>query len=380
MHVFGGRIRSGVESVVLELAEQLRQNGGEPILVPLVDGPFSDEARSVGFTVVPLNKRYHLDLFSIYKMHRLIREYRPDIIHSHAINGAFYACLAGPFEKQVAQVTTVHIDTKQSLVDAIRWSPPRSMAAAYHQWLMRWCQQVTTVNSVIRDDLVRKGVPADKVVSIPNGIELTPYEDTKPTRKSICSELGIPENATLIGTACRLSPFKNLDMLLAVARQLIQKKELVELVIIGDGPERERLGSLAEEIGIHKHVHFTGWRNDVARVINALDIFVVTSDVEGGPIVALEAMALGKPLVSTAVGIAVDLKEHLRAGLIVPTGDTQKMTSAIFSLLRDEEFANQIGIKGQMSVRDTFSTEKMYRSYSETYIKACNQVPENISS
>jgi hypothetical protein len=137
MHVLGGRVRSGVETFLLTLAEVQRREGHEPIFVPLAEGPFTEEARDLGFRIVPLLKRRRLDVLSIPRLARLIRDHKPDVLHSYAVNGAFYACPAGRMLGFPAHVGHFQADTEESLEDVIRWRLPRSLANKYHIWLTR---------------------------------------------------------------------------------------------------------------------------------------------------------------------------------------------------------------------------------------------------
>lgn len=359
MHVLGGRMRSGVESVVLDLADGLRRRGGEPILVPLADGLFTEEARSRGFQVEPLQKRFHGDLFSIVRLARLIKRLGIDILHSHAHNGAFYACPAGRLAGLRGQVSTVHIDTQQSTADFFRWRLPCALTARYYIWLMRWCRRVTTVNPALRDDLIRQGQPSEKVVFIPNGIDLDAYRPAAGQREAVRCELGIPAGTRVIGTVARLAPFKNFPMLLKVARQLVDEQEDIRFVIVGDGPDRRDLEKMAAELGIAGYVHFLGWRTDVSRLLSAMDIFVMTSWIEGCSIAALEAMALSKPVVSTRVGIFTELPELSDMGLLCAPGDVGEMVRALRPLVRDEKLARRAGELGRAVAERDFTKDVM---------------------
>jgi len=361
MHVLGGRMRSGVESVVLDLADGLRRHGGEPLLVPLAEGEFTEEARDRGFRVEPLEKRFHGDVLSIPRLTRMIKRHQIDVLHSHAHNGAFYGCPAGRLARGCEQVSTVHIDTEKSTADFFRWKLPCKLTARCYVWLMRWCRRVTTVNAALRDDLIRRGQPREKVVFIPNGIDLACCEPAGGEREAVRNELGIPDGTHVIGAVSRLAPFKNFPMLLTVARQLVDHGENIRLLIVGDGPERDKLESMAAELGIASHVHFTGWRTDAPRMISAFDVFAMTSHIEGAPIAALEAMALAKPIVTTEVGIFAEFPDYREMGLTVAPDDVAQMTAVIRSLLHDREQARRAGELGRNLVEREFNKDVMVR-------------------
>jgi glycosyltransferase involved in cell wall biosynthesis len=357
LHVFGGAVRSGVESVVLDQADGLRRRGGEPLLVPLAEGTFSEEARDLGFTVLPLEKRRRYDLFSIPRLAALIRDSRPDIVHSHAVNGAFYACPAALLAGVRHQVSTFHGDTREHLRDVYRNPLPRLLAHRYYLLLARRCQRLIAVSEALRRDLIRDGVPAGKIVCIPNGIDVEAYRGAAGARASVRAGLGVGPRTRLIGTICRLAPVKNLPMLLRAAELLLRSDGELRFVIAGEGPERGSLEKMAADLGIADRVQFTGWRDDVPELLSALDIFAMTSRSEICPVVAQGAMALGVPIVSTAVGFIPEV-EHLEAwGLVVPRDGADAMARAISSLLADDALAHRAGEVGRAFVERHFARE-----------------------
>jgi glycosyltransferase involved in cell wall biosynthesis len=365
-HVFGGRVRSGVESVVLDLAEGLREEGGHAILVPLAEGPFTREAHDLGFDVQPLAKKRRYDLSSIPRLARLLRRGRVDILHSHAVNGAFYACPAGRLAGIHTQVCTLHGDTKEHLRDVYRRTFPRILAHKYLLWLTQGCQGLIAASEALRESLIRDGVASHKVVCIPNGIDLDVYDRAASRGETVRAELGLPPSVTVVGTVARLAPVKNLPMLLNAAKRLIEGNG-VRFVIAGDGPDRRMLERMAADLEIAEYVHFIGWREDVPEVLAALDIFALTSFSETGPLVAQGAMALGKPVVSTDVGIMKEFDQFHQMGLVVDHGDFDHMTEAIRSLLTDKEKARCAGQAGRKIVERVYSKNTMIRRTLELY-------------
>lgn len=367
MHVFGGHVRSGVESVVLDLADGLRRAGGHSILVPHNEGPFADEARDLGYEVWPLGKKHRYDLARIPAMVRLIKRGKIDILHSHAINGAFYACPAGRLAGSTPQICSFHADTNEHLRDVYPSSLPRIISHRYFLLLSRLCNGLIATSEALRSSLVSDGIPPTKIVSISNGIDVNHYAHATKQRDAIRAELGISADTKLIGTVTRLAAVKDLPMFLQVSRLLLEQHPNLRIVIAGDGPDRDALEAMASEMGLASRVMFVGWRNDPAEFISALDFFLLTSLSETGPLTSLGAMATGIPVVSTDVGIMQEFDEFRQAGMIVPCRDSNAMAQAVESLLKDQVKSTAAGNLGREIVQRHFTKEIMVRRTLEYY-------------
>ncbi|MEE8450753.1 MAG: glycosyltransferase [Thermoguttaceae bacterium] len=370
MHVFGGRVRSGVETSILTLAGGQREDGDEVILTPLGNGSFTTEARDLGFTVEPLDKRRRYDLLSIPRLARLIRRRRIDIVHSHAINGAFYACPAGRLAGVRAQVSHFRGDTAATLEDVYRNELPRRMALKYHLWLTRWCRRLITVNPVLRDDLIRDGIPPDKIVFIPNATDADACLGAKEDVDVVRAELELPPEARVVVAIGRLAPVKNLPMLLEAVKRLIEHDRNLRLVLVGDGPDQQMLQEMARRLGISGNVRFTGWRDDTARIIAAADLYALTSTTEGMPNSVMEAMALAVPVVATDVGGMKELVHHEQTGLLVASGDADQLAESIRSLLSDKDRARRLGEAGRTLVRQEFTASALVQRVRQVYLEA----------
>jgi glycosyltransferase involved in cell wall biosynthesis len=150
-------------------------------------------------------------------------------------------------------------------------------------------------------------------------------------------------------------------MFINAARQLIDAGERTLFVIAGDGPDQPMPERMAADLGIDSHILFTGWRNDIPGIMSAVDILAITSKSEGALTVALEAMALGKPVVSTSVGFLAEYDEYREPGLIADFDSSRQLADKIVSLLRDEELATCCDRAGRALVEREFSSTVMRR-------------------
>jgi glycosyltransferase involved in cell wall biosynthesis len=219
--------------------------------------------------------------------------------------------------------------------------------------------------------------PRDKVRVIPNGVDLQRFQKT-PDGRLLRAELNIPTSVPLIGTVAALRPEKNQQLLLRAAQLVRHKVPQTHVLIVGDGPERPALESLARELGIAPVVHFAGTRSDVPELLSLLDVFVLTSHNEANPVSILEAMAVGKPVVSTDVGSIRESVQEGRTGFLVEPGDCDAVAHRAAELLLNPLAAHSMGAAGRAEVADAWSLEAMVQGYEnlirEIYERKCGAV------
>jgi glycosyltransferase involved in cell wall biosynthesis len=184
-------------------------------------------------------------------------------------------------------------------------------------------------------------------------------------RRAVRAELGIPETTWVAGTIGRLAPEKDQAALLRVMLPLLDENR--QLVIVGDGPEKKSLHALVNQSESGRWVHMTGARSDPARLIAAFDAFVLSSRTEGLPIVLLEAMAAGLPVVSTDVGGIGDVVEHGRTGLLVRRDELAHLGAELIRLSEDQLLSRRLGKNAQELVRRRYSLARMADAYASLY-------------
>jgi glycosyltransferase involved in cell wall biosynthesis len=217
--------------------------------------------------------------------------------------------------------------------------------------------------------LIEDGLHRDKVSAIPNSLDLDRYPLADQNCQEVKSALGFDPHEPIVGTAGRLHKRKNVQMFLQAAKRLLDDGVRARFLIVGDGPMRSELEKLTSELGIAEHVHFAGWRTDIISVMRAMDIFVLCSYAEAWPIVILEALALQKPTVSTAVGGIPEIIENGQNGILIPSGDPGCLKKVLQDLLQKPEKARQIAHAGRKSIAQKYSdkvmVEKTYQVYHE---------------
>jgi glycosyltransferase involved in cell wall biosynthesis len=188
-------------------------------------------------------------------------------------------------------------------------------------------------------------------------------------RRDVREELGLPPDAPLVGTVCGLRPQKALDVLVRASARVAESIPGVRVLVLGEGPERDRLEALIEELGLASTVFLLGaWpHEDVPDFVDALDVTVLSSDFEGTPLAVLEFMGAGKPVVATAVGGVPDLIEDGVHGLLVEPGRPDALAEAVAALLRDPARRAAMGAAGRERQRAEFDFAETVRRLEGLY-------------
>lgn len=287
-------------------------------------------------------------------LRRIIRENGVDVINTHSSSDSWIGSIAGRMEG-IAVLRTRHISSavSGSLLTRCLYG--------------RLCDEVITTGEYIRNQLIRDlRLDPSRVVSIPTGIDVEELNGGSGVQFRM--ELHVERTAPVIGIAAVLRSWKgHLDLLEAVeaARRALPA---LRLLIVGDGPMRERIRAVARERGLEGCVVMTGHREDIANVIAAFDVAVMASYAsEGIPQFALQAMAAGKPVVATRVGGIPEVVEDGVTGLLVEPRNPGLLAQAVVGLLQDPDKRRQMGVKARERVTASHSYEKMLDRIEECY-------------
>ena len=361
------------------LCRDLDRRGYDSLLVFGETGPgeasFEDLATAAGIRrerVSTLGRRLHLwsDVQAFRALVRIIRREHPDIVHTHTAKAgalgrvaAALVNLARPRSRRALVVHTFH-----GHVLAGYFSRPGSLAARLaERALARLTDVIVAISEEQRRDFVERFriAPADRVVTIPLGLELGAYAALGPPSADARRSLNIDPEAVVFGFIGRFVPIKNLPLLVhAFARAAIDR---AVLLLVGDGEERPTLESLARTLGVEAAIRFAGWRRDLEQIYAALDVVVLTSNNEGTPVALIEGLAAGRPCIATAVGGVPDVVENGVTGLLVPPNDVAVFAAAIKRLAADPTARHRMGAAGRTKVTAAYSIERLVRDLDAMY-------------
>lgn len=232
-------------------------------------------------------------------------------------------------------------------------------------WL-RFYERIICVSEDLREECLRWGVRPERCVVIENAIDLSEYHRRLPPEEAK-RRLGLDPAGLVIGNVGRLSPEKGLAGLLEATAQLLEEGLPVHLLLVGDGPLRQELESLARQRSIADRVHLVGYQPDPRPWYEAMDLFVSNSRREGLPNVVLEAMALGVPVVATRIAGVARLIEPDRTGLLVEPDDQAGLTAAIRRMLTDPELRRRLAQAGRNTVETRYSFQARMAKVAAVY-------------
>lgn len=216
------------------------------------------------------------------------------------------------------------------------------------------------------------GLSQHKVFPIPNCISVNSF-DLKLDRSSIRDELKIPGDAFVFGFAGRLDQVKRVDILLSALQIIRQQLPNAHLLILGEGKLQTQLEDQARQLGIERSITWAGFRNDVPRMMAAMNIYVQPSDNEGLSLSILEAMAAHKPVISTTVGAADEVLVHGQTGWLIPPGSSKTLAEAMIKSSQDPATFDRISINAYQHVKEFYSVEAMVNSYHSIYRDQVNR-------
>jgi len=369
-----------MERVVLELVREGIRRGQQPAVICLTrEGTLAPQAAALGAEVLCLHKPEGLRFETIGRVREALRRLRPDVMHTHQIGALLYAGPAARREGAPATVHTEHSDHAANLVgiaNKLRIGALWSLAGRYAARFA--CVSDDIASSVARHSAVARR----RILVVPNGVDVEAFADGSGA-DALRSSLGIPPGAPVIGSIGRLNEVKRQDLLLRSFAQISAQAPRAHLLLVGDGPEMGSLRRLAGELGVADRVRFAGYQARPQDYLHVMDIFALTSRLEGMPLVILEAWAAGRPVVASRVGGIGGMVEHGRSGWLFESGDEAALSDALRTLLADPSRARRLAESGFGRVRAEFDTRNMAGAYEAIYREllarpvACDSPPRD---
>ena len=356
VHVLSSYGVGGQERVALDLAAGQVERGHRVAVVSLAgepDGPLAAEFAAAGVDVHRVARKPRIDPVLVGVLAWVLRRLGADIVHTHnplpLIYGAPAARLIG--------ATAIH--TKHGI------NPGSRVERALRKAAARLVAAFVAVSEVTAEQArEQRDCPLDRLHVIPNGIRLERFRPDPEARAAVRAELGIPDDAWVVGTVGRLDEFKNQSLLVrALAPRL---SPLRRLVLVGDGPTRDAVAAEVAATPSAAFITLAGRRMDVDRVLPAFDVFALSSKSEGLPLVVPEAMAAGLPIVTTAVGGLPGVVDDGVTGRLVPV-DAAALGAALDELAADPVRARAMGARARATALERYAAARMLDDYMALY-------------
>lgn len=307
------------------------------------------EAKNNGvrvLTVAELEREIHPlnDFKAFLRLISIIRNEKPEIVHTHTSKAGFIGRWAAFFAKVPIIIHTPH--------GHVFWGYFNTWKTAIFIYLERLTAFITdkiiTLTEQEKKEHLKYHIAHDnKFTVIHSGVDLSKFFDIQTKAAAMRNQLGIPQEAYVIGTVGRLTPVKGQKYLIEAAKKILERQSKMVFVFLGDGELMNELKVLATTLGIKDKVRFLGWLPDVAEVMSIFDVFVLPSLNEGMGKVLVEAMATGKPIIASNVSGITDLVIHGENGLLVPPGDSESIAMGIETLYKNPSKSKEMCEKGK---------------------------------
>lgn len=346
----------GGEAQTLMLARGLAARGHRSLVALRRSSALEAAARRAEVETVPLPMRGEFDVLSILGIAGIIRDHPVDILHYHTSHAVTLGTLASLLAGRRPAVATRRVSF------SLRRNPLAKLKYGFR------IDHLIAVADGVRWIMIAEGIAPDRVSVIHSGIDLSRF-GLESDREGLERELGVPREAFLVGSVGHLAPHKGQATLLRAMAQVAQAIPHLGLLMIGEGSDRPRLEAEAAAGPLAGRCLFTGFRDDVPRLMASLDLLVLPSHSgEGSPAVVKEAMASGVPVVATDLEGVREIVEDGREAVLVPTGDPARLAAAVERLAADPDLRASLAGAARSRVRE-FSADRMVDRTLEVYSK-----------
>lgn len=379
---YGFRINLSGERVkakILYVIDNIEFGGGERVLAQLAEalrdryeisfacepgGSLGERLRRMGVRIHPLDFRRQVSLARIACLMTIIKEEGIHLVHSMGARADFSARIAGRLAGAPVIVSTIAMLVEGYDVSSLK----RAVYRVGDRMSERLCDGFIAVSAAISKILVENHrIPEEKVVTIHNsGVELNIVEHGSHDELALRRELGLDPKGPIVGTIGRLVYQKAQHVFLHAAAHVVQAVPNAQFLIVGEGPLRPDLDRLSRELDLQT-CRFLGFRQDIPRILSLMDVFALSSILEGFPQVLLEAMAAARPVVATQIDGVTEVVQHDVTGLLVPPQEPVALASAITSLLQDQGMAHRLAKAGRKLVEERFAVSRIVAEVDQFY-------------
>lgn len=361
LHLISSGGMYGAEAVILNLSRTLAESGHASAVASFSNAAnpnlqLHEAAVMDGIESHTISCRGQMDRSVFPAIQGLVKQTGVDVVHAHGYKADIY-CYLALRGLRVPMVSTCHTWYDNDLLVTLYGKADRLV--------LRGFARVVAVSAEVKQRLLDAGVREEKIRIVRNGIDLRPFASAQP---SLRGEHG--DNTLLVGLIGRLAYEKGVDVYLSAVARVAADFPEAKFLVVGEGPDGEKLERMIDELNIRGSVRMLGRRDDMAAVYASLDLMVSSSRQEGLPMAILEGMASGLPLVATAVGEVPTVVRDGVTGLLLPADDVARLAAAMVELLRDVEKRKRFGAAGRKLIADEYSAERMAADYLAVYGEA----------
>jgi len=336
-------------------------------------GPFEYLLGNAGLHVTNLGLKSLLDPRIIPRLTRFIQQNQFDIVQT----AVFPADVYGRISARLAKVPVI-LSVMHRTDDHKQEATYRALFFA-DTLTMRLTTKIIAVSQAVKNYIISlHKVNSQKIEVIHNGIDTHQY-NCMVAKDRFKMLLNLKPDTPTVGFIGRIVNVKGLQYFLKAAARIIAAGKTAQFLVVGDGPLKNHFMDEARRLGLDPYVSFLGFREDIPKIMSALDVLVVPSIKEGLPLIVLEAMAAGKPIVATTVGGIPEAITHGETGILVPPREPTRIADAVMDLLNDPVKCERMGEKGKKRAREHFDIARMVADYDHLYRQCIAALAESKS-
>lgn len=363
-YIIGQLDNGGAEKQLYELVKGINKDLFDPVVISLSQGgSWSREFRKLDIKVIELQRRKHREFARLFRLFKLLKAIRPDLVHTYLFSANSYGRIAAILAK-VPIIIASERNLPEIGKDKERWWMYVDKALAFFSDAII-CNSYQASQSLIDKYLFE----AKKIFTVHNGIAPTYFLKEGEFISHTISDHKV------IGTIGRLYPQKNHKLFLDMAKIILESHNKCQLkfMLVGNGVLRDELESYAQQLGIKNQIIFAGERSDIANLLQSMDVFVMTSLYEGLSNAIMEAMLAGLPVVATNVGGNNELISDGETGFLCPSNDAMVLAKRVIMLVNNDKESKRMGRNGRKKILNEFGIHKMIKMTEKVYLDILKQ-------
>jgi len=328
------------------LAQELKRKGLPSTLYVQPNSPLHNKAIQAELPVFPLKIRSEVDMRAVLRLAAAMKRRKCRLVHFHDAHSLAVGSAAASLAKVPLRVISRRVDfpLKNNVLSRKKYTKDIDLILAISQG--------------VKTALVKSGLDSSLIKVVPSGIDYTPFEEAA-SSDYLRRELSLTQEDFLVGIVAHLADHKGHKYLIEASRILRDKAPRIKIIIVGDGPLQLKLNRQVKEIQVEDMVFFLGFREDIPQILASLDLFVLSSKLEGMGTSIMDAMACRLPVVATEVGGIPEVVVNEQTGLLVPPKKPAALAAAIMRIYENRELAEQLGSRGYEVVHSKFSAAAM---------------------
>jgi len=345
-HIDAGKEWRGGQRQSFLLARELQKKGYPFFFVVQPESPLYQKASEARLPLFPLKIRSEFDLWAIFRLARAMKRHKCVLAHFHDAHAVAIGSSAARLAKVPLRIISRRVDF------------PLKRNVFSRRKYVKDVDAIIAISEGVKKVLVEGGLAPQCIEVIPSGIDFSPFEEIT-SRDFLRREFSFAADDYLVGIVAQLEDHKGHRYLVEATKILKDKAPRIKIIVVGSGSLRMELDRQVRTLGVEDIVFFLGFREDIPEILSSLDLFVLSSFLEGMGSSLLDAMACRLPIVATEAGGVPEVVIHQETGLLVPPRDPQALAQAILKLYNDRTLARELGERGFEVVHKKYSAEAM---------------------